>query len=436
MRRAREQFGARLDPPHGFPANWLAAHVCVGWPAHCSVSVASAMYSAVALETVTRKHLMPTRLASSSPLATRSTQQVVAILAASVAALASSCAPGGDSLVEQRGEAILSATTPALYQQHRSVTARDALVSNGVAVGDVSITITPIRGGVLRVFEANAEGHTMTPSEHECAQCYINVLPADQQSEHSSGNPSIRLESLRDAEGNWSRITLTAMAEGGRTYLRLSNYVSSAHPEITVEGDWFPVAAYATATDVQTSGTAAVDSPLTGSYTYTGAFSAAEGSSLFQWYSVDGALQTPITGATSLTFAPPAALGDSSIRFCVSPASPHGRGFQSCSPTRRVPHAFPQLSWFTEPNQQGAAIVQNATEASNGQCIPASSIGGPLRSYRLTGSGVSATLKAFYTTDCTNLALLPTHSKSAAADTTVGYTFPTSFVVGSYRVRW
>ncbi|MCE5195861.1 MAG: hypothetical protein LLG09_01840 [Negativicutes bacterium] len=74
------------------------------------------------------------------------------------------------------------------------------------------------------------------------------------------------------------------------------------------------------ANNVSISGSASVGQTLTGSYTYSDSNSDPEATSTFQWYADD----TPISGATSLTYLLTIAESGKTIRFEVTPAAQSG----------------------------------------------------------------------------------------------------------------
>ncbi|MDO3411369.1 S-layer homology domain-containing protein [Saccharibacillus sp. CPCC 101409] len=88
-----------------------------------------------------------------------------------------------------------------------------------------------------------------------------------------------------------------------------------------------------TATAVSISGTTTVGQVLTGSYTYADADNDAETGTTFQWYRIDGATSTAITGATNDTYTLVAADSGKTVKFEVTPKDSHGLAGTASSAT-------------------------------------------------------------------------------------------------------
>ena len=79
-----------------------------------------------------------------------------------------------------------------------------------------------------------------------------------------------------------------------------------------------------TASNVLISGTAEVGQVLTGSYDYADAENDPQGASTFRWLHTDGEVDTPIDGATALTYTLVAADEGALIKFEVTPVAQSG----------------------------------------------------------------------------------------------------------------
>lgn len=353
-------------------------------------------------------------------------------ISAMAVALASSCAPMADTA--QTADEVATSTPTLLYGRDGLLSVDGVIGSVGAPLTSIVCSVTASAPGVLRVGWCASAGLLAEPR----LDSYLNVLPPSQQNAQQRGTSTLTIY-----EGPWSStpsatLELTAKLENGQTWVMVSNYTNIDVPNATFDRAWFLVSAAARATSVSVSGTLAVGQTVTGAYTYEGASNATENGSIYQWYAVDEGVRAAIEGATSRTFVIPAVLDDRSIQFCVTPRNSNGVGGASCSGSYRVVSRAPQLTWYAQSNQQGAATVADPTELTNGQCVNNATVStfGPLRSYAMTARGVPVTIDVFQSNNCGYQALVVRHTKTVAANTTGTFSFASRFSARSYRVSW